>query len=91
MSSLPLLPGYTFMDPVALQKPIKQSLGWKKGVPLVKPGISAHSLRDEQSRSCSTGTFPAVRCSASLENSAQIPARMGCPGEEGIAIQRLFH
>ncbi|XP_069995746.1 EF-hand domain-containing protein 1-like [Penaeus vannamei] len=37
MSSLPLLPGYTFMDPLALQKPIKQSLGWKKGVPLVDP------------------------------------------------------
>lgn len=41
------------------------------------------SVNLRKSESLQTGTFPAVRCSASLENSAQIPARMGCPGEEG--------
>ncbi|XP_066988435.1 EF-hand domain-containing protein 1-like [Macrobrachium rosenbergii] len=36
MAGLPLLPGYSLYDPTALQKPIRQSLGWKKGVPLVQ-------------------------------------------------------
>ncbi|XP_069949278.1 EF-hand domain-containing protein 1-like isoform X2 [Cherax quadricarinatus] len=37
MSGLPLLPGYTVCNPTELQRPIRQSLGWKKGVPLVAP------------------------------------------------------
>ncbi|XP_071546544.1 EF-hand domain-containing protein 1-like [Panulirus ornatus] len=35
MAGLPLLPGYNFFDPKEQQKPIRQSLGWKKGAPLV--------------------------------------------------------
>ncbi|XP_069190607.1 EF-hand domain-containing protein 1 isoform X2 [Procambarus clarkii] len=37
MSGLPLLPGYNISSPTERQRPIRQSLGWKKGVPLVAP------------------------------------------------------
>ncbi|KAK8404151.1 hypothetical protein O3P69_000308 [Scylla paramamosain] len=35
MSDLPLLPGYTFSTPEERQRPIRQSLEWRKGAPLV--------------------------------------------------------
>ncbi|XP_042233318.1 EF-hand domain-containing protein 1-like [Homarus americanus] len=50
MADLPLIPGFTFSDPTKLQRPIRQSLGWKKGAPLVAPTptplLSEEDLRD---------------------------------------------
>ncbi|CAL4104121.1 unnamed protein product, partial [Meganyctiphanes norvegica] len=33
-ANLPLLPGYSVYDPQKLSQPLRQSLTWKKGVPL---------------------------------------------------------
>lgn len=47
-------------------------------------------MRLRKSEFLQTGTFPAVRSSTSLEDSAQIPAGVGCPGEEGATPLSLL-